>query len=85
MTQGLDSVFLTTDLPEYGLEQGSLGPVVLVYRDGKGRRGRIRDVGWGNGCQGAPQQGELAPEWRTSEGSHTAGGLPSIPSATQKP
>jgi hypothetical protein len=38
MTQGLDSVFLTTDLPEYGLEQGSLGPVVLVHRDGKGKR-----------------------------------------------
>jgi hypothetical protein len=36
MSQGLDSVVLTTDLPGYGIEQGNLGSVVLVHRAGKG-------------------------------------------------
>jgi hypothetical protein len=36
MIQELDSVVLTTDLPEYGLEQGDIGTVVLVHGDGKG-------------------------------------------------
>jgi hypothetical protein len=36
MIQELDSVVLTTNLPEYGLEQGDIGAVVLVHRDEKG-------------------------------------------------
>ncbi len=36
MIQELDSVVLTTDLPEYGLETGDIGTVVLIHRDGKG-------------------------------------------------
>ena len=36
MIQKLDSVVLTTDLPEYGLERGDIGTVVLVHRDGEG-------------------------------------------------
>jgi hypothetical protein len=36
MIQELDSVVLTTDLPEYGLERGDIGAVVLVHGDGKG-------------------------------------------------
>jgi hypothetical protein len=31
MIQELDSVILATDLPEYGLEQGDIGTVVLVH------------------------------------------------------
>jgi Domain of unknown function (DUF4926) len=36
MIHELDSVVLTTDLPEYGLERGDIGAVVLVHKDGKG-------------------------------------------------
>ena len=32
----LDSVVLTTDLPEHGLAQGDIGTVVLVHEGGKG-------------------------------------------------
>jgi hypothetical protein len=31
MIQELDSVILATDLPEYGLEEGDIGTVVLVH------------------------------------------------------
>ncbi len=36
MIKELERVVLTTDLPEYGLEQGDIGTVVLVHRDDKG-------------------------------------------------
>lgn len=36
MIQELDSVVLTTDLPEYGLKRGDIGTVVLTHRDDKG-------------------------------------------------
>jgi hypothetical protein len=36
MIQELDRVILTTDVPEYGLQQGDIGTVVLVHRDGEG-------------------------------------------------
>lgn len=36
MIKELDSVVLTTDLPEYGLSAGDLGTVVLVHEGGKG-------------------------------------------------
>lgn len=36
MIQELDSVVLATDLPEYGLERGDIGTVVLTHRDGEG-------------------------------------------------
>ena len=36
MIQELDSVVLTTDLPEYRLERGDIGTVVLLHRDGEG-------------------------------------------------
>jgi uncharacterized protein DUF4926 len=36
MIQELDSVVLTTDLPEYGLERGDIGAVVLIHGDDKG-------------------------------------------------
>ena len=36
MIQELDSVVLTTDLPEYGLKSGDIGTVVLVHRGGAG-------------------------------------------------
>ncbi|MBI5194447.1 MAG: DUF4926 domain-containing protein [Nitrospirae bacterium] len=36
MIRELDSVVLTTDLPEYGLEQGDVGTVVLVHHVDKG-------------------------------------------------
>ena len=36
MIQELDSVVLTTDLPEHGLVQGDIGTIVLVHGDGKG-------------------------------------------------
>ncbi len=32
----LESVVLTTDLAEYGLERGDIGTIVLVHRGGKG-------------------------------------------------
>lgn len=32
----LESVVLTTDLPEYGLERGDIGTIVLVHKDGLG-------------------------------------------------
>jgi len=32
----LDSVVLTTDLPEHGLRVGDVGTVVMVLRDGAG-------------------------------------------------
>ena len=34
MIKELDSVVLTTDLPDLGLRQGDLGTVVLVHREG---------------------------------------------------
>jgi hypothetical protein len=36
MIRELESVVLTSDLPEYGLERGDIGTVVLVHRGGKG-------------------------------------------------
>jgi hypothetical protein len=36
MAKELESVVLTTDLPEYGLTQGDIGTIVLVHGDGKG-------------------------------------------------
>jgi hypothetical protein len=36
MIQELDSVVLTTDLSEYGLERRDIGTVVLVHRGGEG-------------------------------------------------
>lgn len=36
MIQELDSVVLTIDLPEYGLERGDIGAVVLVHRNDAG-------------------------------------------------
>lgn len=36
MIRELDSVVLNTDLPEYGLQEGDIGTVVLVHRDGEG-------------------------------------------------
>jgi hypothetical protein len=36
MIKELDSVVLTTDLPEHGLSAGGLGTVVLVHEGGKG-------------------------------------------------
>jgi hypothetical protein len=36
MIQELDRIILTIDLPEYGLEEGDLGTVVLVHEGGKG-------------------------------------------------
>lgn len=36
MSQELDRIILTTDLPKYGLEQGDIGIVVLVHQGGKG-------------------------------------------------
>ena len=36
MAKELESVILTSDLPEYGLKQGDIGTIVLVHGDGKG-------------------------------------------------
>ena len=36
MIRELDSVVLTTDLPEHGLRAGDVGTVVLVHRGGDG-------------------------------------------------
>jgi len=36
MIQELDSVVLTTDLPEHGLERGDIGTVVLTHSAGEG-------------------------------------------------
>jgi len=36
MIKELDSVVLTTDLPEHGLTRGDLGTVVLVHEGGQG-------------------------------------------------
>ena len=36
MIKELDSVVLTTDLPEHGLTRGDLGTVVLLHEDGQG-------------------------------------------------
>ncbi|MBI1802342.1 MAG: DUF4926 domain-containing protein [Chloroflexi bacterium] len=36
MIRELESVVLTTDLPEHGLKRGDLGTVVLVHRDAEG-------------------------------------------------
>ncbi|MEW6374987.1 MAG: DUF4926 domain-containing protein [Thermodesulfobacteriota bacterium] len=36
MIKELESIVLTTDLPEYGLKKGDLSPVVLVHHEGKG-------------------------------------------------
>jgi Domain of unknown function (DUF4926) len=34
MIKELDTIVLTTDLPEYGLSAGDLGTVVLVHKQG---------------------------------------------------
>lgn len=36
MIKELDKIILTSDLPEYSLEQGDIGTVVLVHQGGKG-------------------------------------------------
>ncbi len=36
MIQELESVVLNIDLPEYGLERGDIGTVVLTHRGGEG-------------------------------------------------
>lgn len=36
MIKELDSVVLTTDLPEHGLTSGDIGTVVLVHEGGRG-------------------------------------------------
>ncbi len=36
MIQELDTIVLTTDFPECGLEQGDIGTIVLVHGDGTG-------------------------------------------------
>lgn len=36
MIRELDHVVLTCDLPEYGLEHGDMGTVVLIHREGIG-------------------------------------------------
>lgn len=36
MIHELDSVILTTDIPEYGLKAGDIGTAVLVVQQGKG-------------------------------------------------
>jgi hypothetical protein len=36
MIKELDSVVLTKDIPEYGLELGDIGTVVLVHGNGEG-------------------------------------------------
>ncbi|MBW4630217.1 MAG: DUF4926 domain-containing protein [Brasilonema octagenarum HA4186-MV1] len=36
MIAELDRVIITTDISEYGLEQGDIGTVVLVHQGGKG-------------------------------------------------
>lgn len=36
MIQELDNVILTEDLPEYGLEKGDIGTIVLVHRGSEG-------------------------------------------------
>ena len=36
MIRELDTVVLTTDLPEYGLMAGDVGTIVLVHRGGAG-------------------------------------------------
>ncbi|MBD2606654.1 DUF4926 domain-containing protein [Scytonema hofmannii FACHB-248] len=36
MIAELDRVILTTNIPEYGLEKGDMGTVVLVHQSGKG-------------------------------------------------
>jgi hypothetical protein len=36
MIKELDSVVLTTDLPEHGLNAGDIGTAVLVHEGGKG-------------------------------------------------
>ncbi|MEH2257738.1 DUF4926 domain-containing protein [Nostoc sp.] len=35
MIQELDRVILTSDIPEYSLEEGEIGTVVLVHQGGK--------------------------------------------------
>ena len=36
MIKELDQVVLTTDLPQHGLQQGDIGTIVLVHRQGQG-------------------------------------------------
>lgn len=36
MITELDRVILTTDIPDYGLETGDIGTVVLSHQNGKG-------------------------------------------------
>ena len=36
MIEELDSIVLTSDLPEYGLEAGDIGTVVMVHQQGSG-------------------------------------------------
>jgi Domain of unknown function (DUF4926) len=36
MIQELERIVLTTNLPEYGLQEGDVGTVVLIHQQGKG-------------------------------------------------
>lgn len=36
MIKELDQIVLTTELPEYGLQAGDIGTVVLVHQEGAG-------------------------------------------------
>lgn len=36
MIKELDQIVLTTDLPEYGLQAGDIGTVVLIHQEGAG-------------------------------------------------
>ena len=36
MIKELDQIVLTTDLPEYGLQPGDIGTIVLVHQGGAG-------------------------------------------------
>jgi Domain of unknown function (DUF4926) len=36
MIEELDQIVLTTDLPEYGLQPGDIGTVVLIHQGGAG-------------------------------------------------
>lgn len=36
MIQELDRLILTSDIPEYSLEEGDIGTIVLVHQGGKG-------------------------------------------------
>jgi len=46
MIKELDSVVLTTDLPEHGLKQGDIGTIVLVGTQGRGDQVAEGTNGW---------------------------------------